>query len=85
MVKNGTDSQGPFVVIHPEQNTSCEAATRAYKRQLVSADPAETGLQSITLENRLSALAATGDNGIASALRNRYLDFGRLDAAIFGS
>jgi len=85
MVKSGTYSQGLFVVIHPEQNTNCGAATRAYKRQLASADPAETGFQSVTLEDCLSALAAIGADETASALRHRYLDFGQLEAAIFGS
>lgn len=84
MVDNGTYSQGRFVVIHPAQNTNCSTAVAAYRRHLVSTDPAETGFLSRTVEDCLVALRATGNEELASALYRRYLDFGRLEQAIFG-
>ena len=84
MVDNCRYSQGRFVVIYPEQNLSCEAATNAYQRQLVSPDPAVTGFQAVTLESCVASLKAVGDDRTASALHARYLDFGRLERAIFG-
>ena len=84
MVENGLYGQGRFVVIHPAQNTNCGSAVRAYQRQLVSADPTVTGFQVSTLEECLSTLTAIGDPDTANALRARYLDFARIDRAIFG-
>ena len=84
MVENGLYGQGRFVVIHPAQNTNCGSAVRAYQRQLVSSDPSVSGFQSITLEECLTTLATIGDQETADALRTRYLDFARIDRAIFG-
>jgi hypothetical protein len=36
------------------------------------------------LEDCLVALSTTGNEELASALHHRYLDFGRLEQAIFG-
>lgn len=84
MVGNGLYGQGRFVVIHPAQNANCASAVRAYQRHFASADPEVTGFQAITLEECLSALAAIGDQETADALHARYLDFARIDRAIFG-
>lgn len=84
MIANGKYSQGRFVVIHPAQNTNCEVAIAAYQRQLVSPKAAETGFESMTLESCLEALRAIGDDGTATALHNRYLDFGRIERVMFG-
>lgn len=84
MVDNGLYGQGRFVVIHPAANTNCASAVRAYRQHLVSADPEVTGFQAITLEDSLSTLTDIGDQETASALRARYLDFARIDRAIFG-
>lgn len=84
MVDNGLYGQGRLVVIHPAQNTNCASAVRAYRRHLVSTDPEVTGFQAITLEDCLTTLADIGDQETASALRARYLDFARIDRAIFG-
>jgi hypothetical protein len=84
MVENGLYGQGRFVVIHPEQNTNCAAAVRAYRRHLASSDPAESGFDVRTLDECVTMLATIGDEATASALRARYLDFARIDRAIFG-
>ena len=86
MVDNGGYSQGRFVAIHPAHpalNVHCEFATKAYQRQLVSTDPTETGFQSVTLEDCLSVLSTIGEESAVEALRKRYLDFDKIDAAIF--
>lgn len=84
MVESGLYAQGRFVVIHPAQNTNVAAAVRAYRRHLASPNPEETGFQAVTLEECLTTLAAIGDQDTADALRTRYLDFARIDRAIFG-
>ncbi len=84
MVDNGLYGQGRFVVIHPAQNANCASAVRAYRRHLVSTDPEVSGFQAISLEDCLTTLADIGDQETASALRARYLDFARIDRAIFG-
>ena len=84
MVENGLYGQGRFVVIHPAQNSNCGAAVRAYRRHLASPDPAESGFDVRTLDDCLTMLATIGDEATANALRARYLDFARIDRAIFG-
>ena len=84
MLTNGSYSQGRFVVIHPSQNTCCVSAINAYKEHLTSSDPTESGFQSVTLENCLEALILIGDDAAAKALHCRYIDFERVERAIFG-
>lgn len=84
MVENGLYGQGRFVVVHPAQNANCTSAVRAYRQHLVSSEPDVSGFQAITLEECLCTLAAIGDQEAAGALHARYLDFARIDRAIFG-
>lgn len=84
MVKNGLYEQGRFVVIYPAQNNNCDAAVNAYKTHLVSGDPSASGFDAVTLESCLEALRTIGDTETAEALYGRYLDFGRVERAIFG-
>lgn len=84
MVKNGLYDQGRFVVIYPGQNNNCDAAVNAYMTHLVSADPSASGFEAVTLESCLATLRAIGDQETEEALYGRYLDFERVEQAIFG-
>ena len=83
MIESGLYDQGRFIVIYPAQNNNCDAAVNSYNTHLASDDPAESGFQSLTLESCLNALRAIGDDEIALALHERYLDFARVERAIF--
>ena len=84
MVKNGLYDQGRFVVIYPAQNNNCDSAVNAYMTHLVSAKPSVSGFEAVTLESCLATLRAIGDEETESALYGRYLDFERVEQAIFG-
>jgi hypothetical protein len=83
MIDSGLYDQGRFIVIYPAQNNNCAAAVNAYSTHLSSDDPVVSGFQSVTLETCLDTLRAIGDDGTATALQERYLDFGKVEAAIF--
>ena len=83
MIESGLYDQGRFIVIYPAQNNNCDAAVNAYLTHLASNDPAESGFQSLTLESCLDSLRAIGDDETATALHERYLDFARVERAIF--
>lgn len=84
MVETGLYATGRFIVIYPEQNNQCAAAVNAYQNQLVSDVPEESGFQAITLDECVETFRAIGDHEIADALHGRYLDFERVERAIFG-
>ncbi|WP_234084309.1 hypothetical protein [Azonexus sp. R2A61] len=84
MIHNGLYSTGRFVVIHPEQNRQCRAGVNAYREHLASTDPQVSGFQVVTLEDCIAAFRAIGDAEAADALHGRYLDFGKVEQAIFG-
>jgi hypothetical protein len=84
MIHNGLYSTGRFVVIHPEQNHQCRAGVNAYREHLASTDPQVSGFQIVTLEDCIAALRAIGDAEAADALHGRYLDFRKVEHAIFG-
>jgi hypothetical protein len=84
MIDNGLYSTGRFVVIYPKQNNQCVAAVNAYQTHLVSDDPEVSGFHVVTLDDCVETFRAIGDHGTADALHGRYLDFGRVEHAIFG-
>ncbi len=84
MVKNGLYERGRFVVIYPAQNSNCDAAVNAYLTHLASDDAVTSGFEAVTLESCLDALRKIGDQETADALHGRYLDFRRVEQAIFG-
>lgn len=84
MVTNGLYDEGRFVVIYPAQNNNCDAAVNAYRTHLVSNEPSASGFEAVTLESCLAALRAIGDQETAETLYGRYLDFDRVERAIFG-
>jgi len=85
IIENGLYTSGRFVLIYPSQNHQCGNATNIYQSHLVSDDPNVSGFQVITLEDCVEALRVIGDNQVADALYERYLDFGRIDRKIFES
>lgn len=84
MIESGHYSKGRFVVIYPKQNNQCAAAVHAYKNQLVTEAPEDSGFQAVPLEQCIEAFRAIGEHGTADALHERYLDFSRVEQAIFG-
>lgn len=82
MIKSGLYDQGRFVVIYPAQNNNCDVAVNSYLKHL--ADPTASGFESLTLERCLATLREVGDVESAEALHQRYLDFERVERAIFG-
>ncbi len=84
MVGNGLYETGRFVLIYPQQNHHCDSAARLYLRELISPQPAISGFHALTLEDCLGAFTAIGEEESAKALHSRYLDFGKIDHAIFG-
>lgn len=84
MIDNELYSIGRFVVIHPKQNHHCTAAMNAYRKHLVSDDPNVSGFQVVTLDDCIETFRAIGDHETANGLHGRYLDFERVDQAIFG-
>lgn len=84
MVANGLYDQGRFIVVYPEKNNNCDAAISAYRTHLIDGAPSTTGFESITLESCLENLRGIGAEELAENLFRRYLDFGRVEEAIFG-
>jgi hypothetical protein len=83
MIESGTYSTGRFIVIYPKQNYQCEAAVKSYQKHLVSNDPEASGFQAVTLDDCVDTFRAIGDQETANALHGRYLDFERVEKAIF--
>lgn len=84
MITNGLYSSGRFLVIHPKQNHQCSAAVSAYQKHLLSDDPKISGFQAVTLDDCIETFRAIGAPETADALHYRYLDFDRIETAIFG-
>lgn len=84
MIESETYSTGRFIVIYPKQNHQCAGAVKSYQKHLVSNDPEISGFQAVTLEDSVETFRAIGDNETADALHGRYLDFARVEQAIFG-
>lgn len=84
MIDSETYSTGRFIVIYPKQNHQCAGAVKSYQKQLVSSAPAVSGFQAVTLEDCVATFRAIGDHETANALHGRYLDFERVELAIFG-
>jgi hypothetical protein len=84
MIENGLYSLGLFILIYPRKNNHCESAVNAYRTHLVSDHPNVSGFQSKTLEDCIETYRAIGDDKIANALFERYLNFERVDREIFG-
>ena len=84
MIESGLYAKGRFLVIYPEQNNQCASAVHAYQNQLVSEDPEESGFQAVTLDQCVEVFHAIGEHETGDAIHERYLDFGKVERAIFG-
>ncbi|WP_242538456.1 PGN_0703 family putative restriction endonuclease [Trinickia acidisoli] len=84
MIDTGAYASGRFVVMYPRQNVHCAAAVNAYQRQLAPREPKAAAFQVVTLDACVNALRAAGDDELAMAFHQRYLDFERIEHAIFG-
>jgi hypothetical protein len=83
LIANGLYNHGRFIVIYPEQNNNCDAAINAYRTHLIDGAPSATGFEAITLESCLANLRGIDNVELAEKLFRRYLDFGRVEKAIF--
>lgn len=84
MITNGLYKQGRFILIYPELNKNCDAAINAYRSYLLDGAPSATEFDAITLERCVENLRGIGNEELAENLFRRYLDFGRIEEAIFG-
>lgn len=84
MIINKLYESGRFVLIYPKQNYHCESAAKLYQRELISSEPAISGFQPVIMEACLAAYRAIGEDEMAQALHERYLDFGKIEEVIFG-
>ena len=85
LLQHGAYERGRLLVIAPALNREVQQALTVYAQQLVSADPAETAFQAVTLEQFVATLAEAGADEIAGRLTERYLDFTPVHAALAAS
>jgi hypothetical protein len=74
MLQTGDYDDGRLLVIAPALNAECQTAITRYRNELVSADPAETRFQAITLEDLVTATGCVGAHATAGQLIDRYLN-----------
>jgi hypothetical protein len=74
----------PFRRAYPEQNSNCDATLNLYRTHLADGAVAISGFDTVTLESCLAVLRTIGDAETADTLYNRYLNFYRVEQAIFG-
>jgi hypothetical protein len=84
ILANGLYNKGRFIVIHPEQNNKCDVAISRYRIHLIDGPASATGFDSVTLEKCLTILRDIGNKELADNLFQRYLDFEKVEQAIFG-
>jgi hypothetical protein len=84
MLDNGLYDTGLFLVVHPSKNEDCSSAVVSYKQHLVEANGSNPAFAALTLEECVNGLRDIGEAELADALFTRYLDFDRIEAAIFG-
>ncbi len=82
MLANSLYENGRLLVIAPALNAECQAAIARYRAELISADPAKTHFQAITLEEFTTALGSAGADTIADRVTDRYLDFSPVHRAL---
>lgn len=84
MVGNGLYESGRIRPGSTPSRTTIAIAQPALSTRVHQSDPAVSGFQAVTLEACLGAYKAIGDEEAAQALHERYLDFGKIEAVIFG-
>jgi len=84
MLDNGLYESGLFLVVHPAKNEDCSSAVASYKQHLREPGGNNPAFAVLTLEDCVQGLRDIGEAELAEALFTRYLDFDRIEAAIFG-
>ncbi len=84
MLDNGLYKSGLFLVVHPAKNEDCSRAIASYREHLQEPGGGSPAFAALTLEDCLQGLREIGQAQLADALFARYLDFGRIEGAIFG-
>jgi hypothetical protein len=84
MLDNGLYDTGLFLAVHPAKNEDCSAAVASYKQHLHKPSGSNPAFAALTLEECVQGMRDIGEVELADALFARYLDFKRIEAAIFG-
>lgn len=82
ILMRGDFSEGRFIVVAPQLNTSVQAGIAAYGSKLVRPSPAQVAFGSVTLEDMIDLLRQCGERGYAKMLFERYADWSKVDEAI---
>jgi hypothetical protein len=83
MLDNGLYENGIFIVVYPGDNEDCSNAVAQYRSHLIDPWGHSPAFAEFSLEHCVVALREIGETTLADALFNRYLDFSRIDEAIF--
>lgn len=84
MLDNGLYDTGLFLVVYPAKNEDCSAAVASYKQHLHEPSSGNPAFAALTIEGCVQGLRQIGEAELSDALFARYLDFDRIEAAIFG-
>lgn len=84
MLDNGLYESGLFLVVYPERNEDCARAVSAYQEHLAPAGKGKPSFAALSLERCVAGLRQIEETATADALFNRYLDFAKVEEAIFG-
>ena len=85
MLENGLYDSGMFLVVYPAMNEDCALAVSAYCQHLQEPGIGNPSFRVLTLEECVKSLRSIGESELADALFARYLDFKRIEQAIFGT
>jgi hypothetical protein len=83
MLDNGLYERGLFLVIYPEKNEDCANAVSKFRQHLKGPREGKSIFAAVTLEDCIKELREIGEGKSADALFARYLDFDRIEEAIF--
>lgn len=83
LLDNGLYECGMFLVIYPAKNEDCSSAVAAYRQHLREPDASNPAFAAMTLEECVQGLREIDEAELADALFARYLNFNRIEEAIF--
>lgn len=75
MLDAGLYDRGVFILIAPRQNRDVQRAARAYAKRLTQVE-GKVGFLNVELEDAIKAIRTAGASDLATALHERYTDFG---------
>lgn len=84
LLDNGLYENGIFLVIYPAKNEDCSSAVEAYRQHLREPGVSNPVFAAMTLEECVRGLREIDEAELADALFARYLNFNRIEEAIFG-